>query len=119
MGDRLSDIKRQASEDRQRVQLEEAQAEIEKFRGLVDRLELDQRERGADIMRLQAEVERLKAERDGPIHFDRVLNDVEMAVLAEGYPASFAAGMERAAKMIEGPHTDHLAAAIRAEIKRA
>jgi len=33
--------------------------EIEQFRGLVDRLELDQRERGADIMRLQAEVDRL------------------------------------------------------------
>ena len=29
-------------------------AEVEQFRGLIDRLELDQRERGADIMRMQA-----------------------------------------------------------------
>ena len=34
--------------------------EIEQFRRLVDQLELDQRERGADIIQLQAEVDRLK-----------------------------------------------------------
>ncbi len=40
----------------------ESKKEIERFRRLVEQLELDQRERGADIMRLQAEVDRLKAD---------------------------------------------------------
>ena len=34
--------------------LAELISEVEQFRGLVDRLERDQRERGADIMRMQA-----------------------------------------------------------------
>ena len=37
----------------------ESKKELDKFRDLIGRLELDQRERGADIIRMQAEIDRL------------------------------------------------------------